>query len=169
MRVGLAATLGASLFGATVAWAAGPKLIGTFSSWTAYVVEDDQGKHCFVYSEPTEAKGKYTRRGKVSVSVSHRPKAKVRNEISFSAGYDYKPESEVELAIDGSKRFTLFVDGGTAWAPDGKVDSEIRRAIEKGSKMTITGQSKRGTRTTDTYSLSGTTAALKQIDRECGA
>jgi len=153
---------------ATYAWAATPKLLGKFKDWKAYVVEGSDGKHCFVYSEPTDQKGDYSKRDKVSVSISHRVGADVRNEISFAAGYPFKSDSEVELSIDGSKKFKLFVDGESAWAPDAKTDAEIRKAIEQGSKMVVRGTSARGTLTTDTYSLSGTTAALDRIDRECG-
>lgn len=169
--VGMALTLAAGLLGihgAEPAHAATPELVGTFEKWKAYVLEDSAGKHCFVYSEPTEEKGDYTRRGKVSVSISHRPASKVRDEISFNAGYTLKPGSDVELKVDGKEKFTLFVDGESAWAPDSDADKKIRKALERGSKMTVQGRSDRGTLTTDVYSLKGTTAALKKIDKECG-
>ena len=161
-----AAALGAWLPAAT-GEAAEPKQLGAFNSWKAFVVTDGKAKHCFVYSEPSREEGRYDRRGKVSVSISHRTQDKVRNEISFSAGYAYKPESEVEVLIDGKQRFTLFVDGEAAWAPDDATDTALRKAIEAGSTMTVKGRSSRGTLTTDTYSLSGTSAALARIDREC--
>ncbi len=144
-----------------------PKFLGTFEKWSAYAVQGQKGKHCFVYGEPTEQKGKFTSRGKVSVTVSHRPADKVRNEVSFSAGYAFKPESQLEVLIDGNKKFMLFVDGGSAWAPDSQTDQELRKALVAGKKMVVTGFSSRGTKTTDTYSLSGTKAALERIDQEC--
>jgi len=147
--------------------AAPPKQLGQFEKWGAYVVETQEGKHCFVYSEPTDMKGDYSKRDPVSVSISHRPKADVRDEISFSAGYPLKPDSEVEVVIDGAKRFRLFVEGESAWAKDSKTDARLREEIEKGSKMVVKGVSSRGTKTTDTYSLSGTSKALEKIDSEC--
>ena len=144
-----------------------PKFLGAFEKWSAYAVQGQKGKHCFVYGEPTEQKGKFKSRGKVSVTVSHRPADKVRNEVSFSAGYSFKPESQLEIVIDGNKKFMLFVDGGSAWAPDAQTDQDLRKAIVAGKKMVVVGTSTRGTKTTDTYSLSGTKAALERIDQEC--
>ena len=144
-----------------------PKLLGTFEKWTAYAVQAPKGKHCFVYGEPADQKGKYKTRGKVSVTVSHRPADKVRNEVSFSAGYSFKPESQLEVVIDGNKKFLLFVDGGSAWAPDAQTDQDLRKAMVSGKKMVVSGASSRGTKTVDTYSLSGTKAALERIDQEC--
>ena len=144
-----------------------PKFLGTFEKWSAYAVQAQKGKHCFVYSEPSDQKGKYKSRGKVSVTVSHRPADKVRNEVSFSAGYSFKPDSQLEVVIDGTKKFMLFVDGGSAWAPDTQTDQDLRKAIVSGKKMVVTGRSSRGTKTVDTYSLSGTKAALDRIDQEC--
>ena len=144
-----------------------PKFLGTFEKWSAYAVQAKKGKHCFVYGEPADQKGKYKSRGKVSVTVSHRPADKVRNEVSFSAGYSFKPESQLEVVIDGTKKFMLFVDGGSAWAPEVQIDQDLRKAIVSGKKMVVTGSSTRDTKTIDTYSLTGTKAALDRIDQEC--
>lgn len=144
-----------------------PKFLGAFEKWSAYAVQAPKGKHCFVYGEPAEQKGKFKSRGKVSLTVSHRPADKVRNEVSFSAGYSFKPESQLEVLIDGTKKFMLFVDGGSAWASDAQTDQDLRKALVAGKKMVVTGVSSRGTKTTDTYSLSGTKAALDRIDQEC--
>jgi hypothetical protein len=149
------------------AWAAAePRFLGVFGDWSAYVVSSGSAKHCFAYSEPTDARGNYSSRGKISITVSHRPAESVRDEVSLTAGYTYKPESEVEVTIDGSLRFLLFTDGGSAWAQDSE-DGRLRRALEKGAKMVARGRSSRGTLTTDTYSLSGITDALQRIDKEC--
>ena len=40
-------------------------------------------------------------------------------------------------------------------------------ALKNGAKLTVTGTSKRGTVTTDTYSLIGITAALAKLATEC--
>jgi hypothetical protein len=40
-------------------------------------------------------------------------------------------------------------------------------ALKKGSKLVVHGTSSRGTKTTDTYSLSGVTAAMDAIDKAC--
>jgi len=40
-------------------------------------------------------------------------------------------------------------------------------ALKAGSSLVVKGTSGRGTETTDTYSLSGTTAAMQAIDTAC--
>jgi hypothetical protein len=131
-----------------------------------YVSEEGGAKHCFARSEPSKSEGKYSKRSETALTVSHRPKEKVRNEVSVLGGYTFKKETQVEVAIDG-KKFFLFVDGDSAWAPDEKVDQALVKAMQKGSKLTIKGTSARGTKTVDTYSLKGSTAALKKIDEAC--
>jgi hypothetical protein len=46
-------------------------------------------------------------------------------------------------------------------------ESRLIGAMKAGSDMIVSGTSRRGTVTTDTYSLAGVTAALKKIDAEC--
>lgn len=164
----------AILLGAAILLVAGPApaderptLLGKSKDWRAYVVESGGNKTCFVYSEPVKEQGDYKVRGKVSVTVSHRPADKVRNEVSFVAGYTFKRDSQVDVTIDG-KKFNLFVDGGAAWTPDAKTDDRLREALAAGVTMVVRGRSSRDTRTTDTYSLAGSTRALELIDEACG-
>lgn len=55
--------------------------------------------------------------------------------------------------------------------PPGAVNSEedrkLVKAMKAGSKMVVVGYSSRGTKTTDTYSLSGFTAAYNAISKAC--
>jgi hypothetical protein len=155
----------AALFFAQPALAA-PERLGSYQKWSAYVVKDSGANHCFAYSEPTKMEGKYASRGKVSISISHRPSDKVRNEVSFTAGYTFKANTPLEVDIDG-KKFKLFVDGDSAWADNAETDKQLVEAIQKGTRMVTRGVSTRGTKTTDTYSLSGSTAALDQINKTC--
>ena len=70
-------------------------------------------------------------------------------------------------AIDGNKPFKLFTKDDSAWTVDAATDGAIAEAMRKGRSMTIIGTSARGTKTTDTYSLAGYTAAQGAIDKEC--
>ena len=63
--------------------------------------------------------------------------------------------------------FKLFTEGDAAWSKDQPSDLKLVKAMKKGNRMTVVGRSSRGTKTTDTYSLSGFTAMKKRIDREC--
>ena len=50
-----------------------------------------------------------------------------------------------------------------------KTDNEIVKAMIRGSQMLIEGTSSRGTETTDTFSLSGFTAAYETANKTCKA
>ena len=68
--------------------------------------------------------------------------------------------------INDSK-FELYPVDNMAWTDKPETEKAIVNAMKTGSAMTIIGVSKRGTETTDTYSLSGIKAALAKIDAAC--
>ena len=144
------------------------KPLGTFGDWTAYVENEGGQILCFMLSEPKKSEGKYTKRGDPYFLVSHRPAENRKNEISIIAGYGYKPGSDATLTVDAKTTFKLFTDGDSAWARDSKGDSAIANAMRRGNKMVVKGSSARGTLTTDTYSLTGVSAAFKAINKACG-
>ena len=82
------------------------------------------------------------------------------------AGYTYKKDSGVTIKI-GSQKFELFTSGGTAWAKTSNTDRALARAMKRGNTMTVAGTSSRGTKTLDTYSLKGFTAAYNAIGTNC--
>lgn len=117
-------------------------------------------------SQPGNAEGDYTKRGDPFALITHRPADNTRNVFSYIAGYPYKAGSETVLKID-DQEFTLFTQDEIAWAPDADTDNKIAEAIQKGSSMVVTGTSSRGTLTTDTYSLKGSSSAYAKISEEC--
>ncbi len=151
---------------ASSAYAGEPKKIGDFSDWSAYFFSESGKKVCYIVSTPKTDEGKYKRRGEIYTLVTHRPSENTRNVFSYISGYPYKQDSEVTVAIDG-KEFKLFTYEETAWAPDSSTDNALVGALRKGSKMVVKGISKRGTLTTDTYSLKGSGSAYDAISREC--
>lgn len=151
---------------APAAMAAEPKPLGTYKAWSAYLLKERKKLICYLHSEPAKQVGKYKKRGDTFLQVSHRPADKVRNEISLTSGYTYKKDSDVRIEIDGAK-FSLFTDRDGAWARDSKTDTRLVRAMMKGKRMVVRGVSSRGTETTDTYRLSGFTAAHKAMSKAC--
>jgi hypothetical protein len=160
--------------GAIVLLFAGPasaergKFLGAFKSWEANTSRVGGGRVCYMSGLPKKSEGKYKKRGEASVIVTHWPKRKRFHEVSIVAGYTFKKNSKLELVIDGD-RFDLYTEADRAWRYSPREDSELVRAMRKGSNMIIKGISARGTRTTDTYSLSGFTAAHNAINKACGA
>ena len=154
------------LFTVSIASASEPKKIGDYGDWSAYSFLENGKKVCYMVSSPKTDEGNYTRRGDIYTLVTHRPSENTRNVFSYIAGYPYKQDSEVTVKID-SRTFKLFTYEETAWAPDSSTDNALANAIRKGSKMVVKGTSKRGTLTTDTYSLKGSGAAHDAISRAC--
>lgn len=157
-----------TLMGATAASAQDVTVIGTHGVWTAYSYKEDSGIVCYMASEPTKAEGNYTRRGDVFALVTHRPSEDSLDVVSIVAGYAYKENSDVSVQI-GSANYDMFTHGERAWNRDEATDKTMVKAMIRGSKLTVKGTSGRGTLTTDTYSLSGFTAAHKAITAACTA
>lgn len=143
------------------------KLIGTYGKWSSYVMEENGNKVCYMVSKPTKAKGNYSRRGDIFALITHWPSEGTKNVFSYMTGYTYKTASDATLKI-GSQSFTLFTQDETAWAADQETDNKIATAVRKGSSFTVKGTSSRGTLTTDTFSLKGSSAAHDAISTECG-
>lgn len=142
------------------------ELLGVFKDWTAQTYTQNGVSVCMMWSQPGKAEGDYTVRGDIYVFVTHRPTEKRLNEIRFESGYPFKASSQVDVTI-GEQRFTLSTDTSTAWSNSAAQARDMVRAMRAGRSMVVEGISRRGTRTTDTYSLRGFTAAHKAINRAC--
>ena len=161
----IAASLTA-LLGAA-AQAQGIKRIGDYGDWSAFQFSEDGNPACYMSSEPTKATGNYKKRGDVFAIVTHRPAEKRIGEVSIIAGYSYKKDSAVAVAI-GKQGFELFTQDDGAWALDAATDKKLVQAMRRGNRMVVKGTSSRGTLTTDTYSLKGFTKAYRAIGKACG-
>ena len=73
----------------------------------------------------------------------------------------------VEESKINKKTFKLFTQQDGAWSANPELDAKLVRAMKSGNRMVVYGISSRGTKTTDTYSLSGFTAMKKRIDKAC--
>ena len=154
-------------FGAPKAFAEPVEMLVS-KKWGAYRYDNDGSRICFISSVPIKSEGKYDpkNRGDIRVFVSHGPGKAERDVVQVIAGYRYKPQSDVSLTIDG-KGFKLFTIEDRAYAESEEDDRRIITLMKRGSRMTIVGISSRGTKTTDTYSLSGFTKTKAVIDKTC--
>jgi len=155
------------------------KPLFTQSDWSVYTSKNQ--KQCWLASKPKKSvntkdgKVVVVNRGKSYLWVSFWAETKDRGQVSFTGGYPYNPGEVLDFNIDNTK-FDLGVppEGdypeytfNFAWAGDAKADKEIITAMKRGSTAIITGFSKRGTKTRDTFSLMGFTAALKDAEKRC--
>lgn len=145
---------------------AAPEPINTFGSWTAFVDRSSGKKVCYIGSKPLKSEGKYTSRGEAYLLVTHRPAERVVGEISFETGYTFRGGNEPLVTI-GSRKFSLFSRGSNAWAKDAAMDRSLVAAMKVGTTLVVQGTSGRGTLTTDTFSLTGFSAAYNAITEAC--
>ena len=152
----------------TAAAAQEPKSLGEFEKWGAYAAGAKGQMICYVTGAPQKSEGaESAKRGAAYVQIANRQKDKVKGELSVTAGYPYKPDSEAQLEIDNAT-FALFTKEEGAWARDVKTETQIVQAMRNGKRLVVRGVSARGTKTTDTYALTGFSAALNAINQACG-
>lgn len=167
----LCSAIGIIVLLAVPAWAAEkPTPLGTFKDWSAYTAGTGADKTCYALSQPVASEPKNVKRGKVYFLVSDFPSRKVKAEPQIVPGYSYAANGTVSVTI-GSEKWTFFTknqdDSGNAWLKSAADEEKLVAAMIKSSRMIVTGVSSRGTTTTDAYSLSGITAALKKVHEEC--
>ena len=83
--------------------------------------------------------------------------------IQVEAGYPYDSKKSVEVTID-KKLYNFVSDEGSAWTEN---DIKVISSMKKGLVLSVKGQSSRGTKTKDTYSLKGFTAAYNKLFKDC--
>jgi hypothetical protein len=147
--------------------AANPTPIDKFSDWIAQTYDDGGKTLCYATSSPKKQAGNFKSRGNPYVAITHAPQSGVRDQVSYIAGYELKPNSEVKLTV-GKESFSLSVlQKDRAWAKDADVDKAMIEAMRKGNSLTVKGTSSRGTEITDTYSLLGFSKAYQAIGAAC--
>jgi len=145
---------------------------GENGEWKAYTFKKGDVTVCYMASAPQKSVGDYTKRGNAYALVTNDPTTGGRGEVSFVAGYPFKRNSTVSVAI-GGKTFELFTKAeeadkaDKAWTQGPEDDRDMVEAMVTGADMIVKGMSARGTETIDTYSLIGFTATKKVIDKTC--
>jgi hypothetical protein len=146
---------------------AADEVLGKFGAWDAVATTQGKAKLCYVAGLPQKSEGRVDKRGETSLIISHWPAQKRFHVVEVNAGYEYKKDSDVTVKI-GDRSFRLFTKGTGAWTESAADDEAVSGSMKAGSTMTVTGETARGVKTTDTYDLSGMTAALAAIDKACG-
>ena len=143
----------------------GTKKIGSFDNWSVYAKSKNL---CYMIAQPEESEGEYKVRGRVRI-VIYRNNLENQNEnaLGIDFGYTFPENSVAKIEID-KKKFKLATFGQTAWTGSKtQKDKKIIKAMLKGNKLIALGESKRGTKTKDIYSLSGFTKAFNEINNYC--
>ena len=145
-----------------------PKLLGQYGEWGAFTATPNGKKLCFALAKPGSSKTEPANRPRdpAFLFISTRPGEKVKDEISLIIGYPIKPNTEVTAAV-GAASFALHTQEDGAWVKSQPDEAKMLEAMRKGADVVVKGESGRGTRTTDTFSLKGISQALDRAAQEC--
>ena len=148
------------------AFAAEPVLIKSTKAWDAFTLGEGNAKVCYMATVPTKSSPKKVNHGTVYVTVSHKPRRQIRDEVNIVVGYNFQTKSSVRVS-SGSNSEKLFTTGREAWAYDPAMDGRLVAAMKKGTKLAVSGTSARGTKTNYEFSLFGFSAAYEAISKAC--
>lgn len=157
--VALAATAG-------LAQAQAVSLVGEYRAWSSYSAAEGNDRVCFAMSKPTEVSPQPDGYTQAYLYITHRPGQNVRNEINLVAGFNFAQGTSATLSVSG-ETFSLFTEADAAWLQDPSQNNTLAGVMRAGSTLTISGTSEAGAEITETFSLSGATAASKAIDGAC--
>ncbi len=147
---------------------AGAQLLGQFGDWGAYTASPGGKKVCFALAKPStsETNPPGRPRDPAWLFVSTRPAEKVKEEVSVIIGYPFKANSDAVVEI-GSTNFAMYTQNDGAWVKNAAEEARLIEAMRRGSDVTVRGESGRGTKTTDRFSLKGVGQALDRAAQEC--
>jgi len=165
-RLALAAVGATALAFAAQAQATTPTQLGAFGDWEAFKATDARGTVCYVISAPKTKEPATARRGQIHFMVSSWPGASIANEPSIMIGYPFKDGSTATVEV-GTDSFEFFTKEDGAWLNTGPDEGRLVSAMRASGELTVKGMSRRGTLTTDTYSLKGISAALDKLAEGC--
>ena len=142
------------------------KSLGKFKDWESFVLSQEGNKICFAQSIPVIRAPKKLKREPSRLFVSFRPSENIKNEISVTNGYEFKPKAPV-AAKSGKKTYDLFSKGKFAWVADSNDEAKLITTMKKASRLMIIGNTNKGDETTDHYSMMGFTKAYNTAKKSC--
>ena len=145
-----------------------PTLLGQFGDWGAYTANSGGRTLCYAIAKPssqaTQPAGRP--RDPAYIFIATRPAENVRNEISVIIGYPFKPGFEASVDI-GSAKYAMFTQADGAWVKNPAEEARMVDAMRKGADLVVSGESGKGTKSTDRYTLRGLGPALDRVAQEC--
>ena len=145
-----------------------PTLLGQFGDWGAYTASNGGKKLCYALAKPSSQATEPANRPRdpAYIFVSTRPSENVRNELSIVIGYPFKAGYEASVDI-GSAKYVMYTQADGAWIKNAAEEARMVDAMRRGSDLVVTGESGKGTKSTDRYNLKGLSQALDRVAQEC--
>ncbi|HXB52518.1 MAG TPA: hypothetical protein VNU69_07120 [Rhizomicrobium sp.] len=168
--LGLFAGLALSLSLVLPAVAEPANLLGVFGNWSAYTTGTGSSLTCYALSKPRATRPAGTKRAAIYLMISDWPSRKVKAEPQIVYGYQAKENGAAALGV-GSDKFPFFIRNngkdGSAWLQQLNDNNRLIDAMHNGVSAVASGVSSKGTKTSDTYSLSGFNDAIAKIHAAC--
>lgn len=142
------------------------RLIGEFRSWSAYSATEQTGPVCFALTRPTEITPQPDGFSGAYLYLTNRPSIGVRNELNLVAGFTFAADTPATATVSG-QTFELFTDKDAAWLKNPSQNDNLAGALRAGSSVVIEGTTNNGIKVSQTFSLSGATAASRAIEGNC--
>jgi hypothetical protein len=142
------------------------RLLGEHRAWSSYAASDASGAVCFAMAKPENVAPTPDGYTQAYLYIANRPGENISNEFNLVAGFSFQPDSTATVTVDG-RSFNLFTQNDAAWLDDAGQSEALASAIRAGSNLSVEGTTAGGIKVTQTYSLSGATAAQQSIDAEC--
>ena len=166
MRKIITAAIFAAFAAPSLAYAAGPKLEGTYSDWTTYSRAQGRDKICYVLAKPTSKSPKSVNHGDIYFMVSNWRSGAAKEQPSFLAGYPFKKSRSPEARV-GSSKYVMYTSENEAFIESNTKERALVSKMKAGATMSVKAVSARGTDVTYQFSLKGITAALKKARSAC--
>jgi invasion protein IalB len=163
----LAVLLAAASFGraAEAQQRPAPQRLGNFQSWTAATHQENGQKVCYAFTRAARSEGGPQNRQAVTLTVTHRPGG--RDQVAVSVGYPYPRQAEAVLAVGTAEFRSYGVVQMSAFFQNG---AQLIQAFRNGREAVARSPGPPGRpAVTDTFALSGFSAAYEAISRECPA
>ena len=131
-------------------------------SWT--LTKDDDW--CYIGSLPIKSDLPETKKRGENYILVYKLIGSDENIVQVEAGYQYNLDKDIVVKIDNASfEFYSTEDSSeTAWTNS---DEKVIYAMKKGLELVLSGQSTRGTKTNDTYTLKGFTSAINKLNEDC--
>jgi hypothetical protein len=145
-------------------------LLGVFGNWSAFSSGTGASLTCYALSKPRATQPKAAKRSSIYLMVSDWPSRKVKAEPQIVYGYQAKEGGAASLGV-GPDKFSFFVRNngkdGSAWLQQLNDNPRLVSAMGGGVTAVASGVSSKGTKTSDTYSLSGFNDAMAKVHAAC--
>lgn len=143
------------------------KTVSESGAWRAVVADEAGRRSCFVVSTPRARLPAELKRDPGWAFLTLRGRD-LRAGAEFSARFGFPlAETGHVLTIDGTSH-RLIARGELAWLADPADEARVYARLRSAREARLEVRSARGNATTDVYDLTGFSAAVDELGRQCG-